>query len=132
MGDAAGEIVIGEFRAAFTSDLSFWDVDEYRESWRRSAAFVLEHGFGRFLASIGAPGDVYDTWACWRRGDEIVAIHSILLPSISRDFKTPDDAERFGPDRPEIDPGSDALKIHPCSLADIADFERRLRGASAQ
>ena len=132
MGDAVGEIVIGDFRAVFTSDLSFWDVHEYRESWRRSAASLLEHGFGRFLASIGAPGEMYDTWPCWRRGDEVVIIHSILLAPISRNFRTPEDAERFGANRPEIDPGSDALKIEVCSLADIADFERRLRGASAQ
>lgn len=132
MGDAAGEIVIGDFRAVFTSDLSFWSAEEYRESWRRGAAAVLERGFGRFLASIGAPGEMYDTWPCWRRGDEVILIHSILLSSISREFAQPEDAESYGPDRPEIDPGSDALKIHTCSLADIADFERRLRGASAQ
>jgi hypothetical protein len=132
MGDAAGEIVVGDFRAVFTSDLSFWDVEEYRSSWRRSAAAVLEHGFGRFLASIGAPGEIYDTWACWRRGDQAMVIHSILLASISSDFLEPEAGETYGPDRPEIDPGSDGTKLYLCSLADIADFERRLRGASAQ
>ena len=132
LGDAAGEILIGDFRALFTTDLTYWDVDEYRASWRRAASGVLEHGFARFLASIAAPGDMYDTWPCWRAGDEVMLLHSILLGSLTRDFARPEDAEVYGPDSPELDPGADRLKIYRCSLASIADFERRLAGASAQ
>ncbi len=131
--DAAGEIVIGDFKSVFTFDLSFWSAEEYRESWRRTAAAVLERGFGRFLVSVGAPGTMFETWPCWRAGDEARVIHSFLLSTITIDFARVEDAENFASESPELDPGSaNTLKIHPCSLADIADFERRLRGASAQ
>ena len=131
--DAAGEIVIGDFREFFTFDLSAWSAHDYRASWARSAAHVLEGGFGRFLVSVGAPGAaMYDTWPCWRRGDEAVVLHSLLLSTLTRDFVGPEDAEAFDATPPEADPSSHTLKLYRCALADIVDFERRLRGASAQ
>jgi len=133
MIDAAGEIIIGDFKSVFTFDLSYWSPEDYRASWQRTAALVLEHGFGRFLVSVGAPGAMFETWPCWRAGDEARVIHSFILSSISVDFARVEDAETFASESPELDPGrADTLKIHPCSLADIADFERRLLGASAQ
>ena len=129
--EAAGEITIGDFKSLFTFDLSFWSPEEYRASWARSAASVLEHGFGRFLVSVGAPGAMFDTWACWRRFDEAVLLHSFLLSEVTLDFGRPEDGELLGAGTP-IERDTEKYKLHGCGLAEIADFERRLRGASAQ
>ena len=130
VNDAAGEILIGEHRTTFLLQLSFWEPQDYRASWRRAAALVLEQGFGRFILSADVPPAMFDTWCCWREGDEAVLQHSILLPSLTRDFSRIEDAEAYLSDFPVPEAGAPPLPR--CSIACVADFERRLRGSSAQ
>ncbi|HWA01037.1 MAG TPA: hypothetical protein VG841_12060 [Caulobacterales bacterium] len=126
--DAEGEIAIGDTRKTFHVDLSLWDVEDYRASWRRSIALVLNDGFARFLVSVGEPGQaMFDTWPCWRRGDEVLLINAILLSSITGDFARPQDAEVFDNEGP-----GPATTQYACALADLVDFERRLTGAARQ
>lgn len=128
---ATGEIVIGGFRTIFTADLAYWSAEEYRASWRRSAARVLEHGFARFLVMAGPPASMFETWTCWRRGDEAVFYQSILLSSATDHFTRTEDAESESDD--DGFPGPERkLRLHRCSLRDIAEFERRLSGAMPQ
>jgi len=128
VNDAEGEIIIGDFRESFLIDLSHWEGPQYRESWRRSASMVLNSGFSRFLVSIGAPGiGLYETWPCWRRGDDVVLIKGYVLSSVTRDFAFPEEAESL----PSSEPGP-GLNLRTCSLNDMAAFERRLIGAAEQ
>jgi hypothetical protein len=131
-GDALGEIQIEEFRQEFLVDLSHWNVQQYWASWRRSAAHLLEHGYGRFACSVDAPGGLYDTWGCWVKDGRVALFRSVLLPSITAAYARAEEAETPASDYAErgmIEPGID---YHWCALADIADFERRLHGERPQ
>lgn len=129
--DALGEIHIGAHRESFLIDLSFWDGDEYGASWLRSAAHVLEHGYGRFLVSVSAPGQTtYTTWVCRTHEGEARLHKSLLLASISVDYFSPEEAETPPEDYAERHDEEPKLIVHRCSLRDIADFETRLRKAS--
>lgn len=131
-GGARGEIVIGDFRESFLVDLSYWDVDEYRASWLRSAAHVLEHGYGRFLVSASIPGQaLYISWVV-RTSDGEARLHkSFLLPSYTQDFLQPEDAETPVEDYAtrEQEEGPET-HVYRCALRDIAEFETRLRGTT--
>lgn len=131
-GEPMGEIVIGEHRESFLVDLSFWDAEEYRASWLRSAAHVLEHGYGRFLVSVSIPGQLlYITWVCRTRGPEALLFKSFLLPTYTEVFTRPEEAEAPPEDYAlrNVDEGPD-VAVHRCALRAIADFETRLRGAA--
>lgn len=131
-GEPIGEVVVAEYRESFLIDLSFWDAEEYRASWLRSAAHVLEHGYGRFLVSVSIPGQLlYITWVCRTRGPEALLFKSFLLPSYTEVFSRPEEAETpledYAMRNVDEEPGA---TVHRCALRDIADFETRLRGAA--
>ncbi|MGE0741223.1 MAG: hypothetical protein AB7O98_07755 [Hyphomonadaceae bacterium] len=130
-GDAPrGEIVIGAHRERFTVDLSAWDLGAYKATWMRAAAHVLERGYGRFLVSACAPGvRSYIGWTCRRRSNEAMLFKSMLLPSLAESFSQPEDAELSADDYAERNNEEPNLKTYRCALADIANFEARLRGA---
>ncbi|GAM98361.1 hypothetical protein U91I_01994 [alpha proteobacterium U9-1i] len=131
-GGARGEILIGDHRETFLVDLSYWDFDEYRASWLRSAAHVLEHGYGRFLVSVSIPGQLlYITWVVRTRAGEARLHKSFLLPDYTRDFIQPEEAETPLEDFATRDQDESAdIHVFRCALRDIADFETRLRGAA--
>jgi|CXWL01.1.fsa_nt_gi hypothetical protein len=131
-GEPMGEIVVGEHRESFLVDLSYWDAEDYRASWRRSAAHVLEHGYGRFLASVCIPGQaLYITWVCRTRGADALLFKSFLLPSYTEIFSRPEEAETPAEDYAlRNDAEEPNMVIYRCALRDIADFETRLRGAA--
>lgn len=129
---ARGEIVIGGFRENFLVDLSFWDFDDYRASWLRSAAHVLEHNYGRFLASVSIPGQApYITWVARVRDGEARFFKSFLLTSYTNDLSHPEDAETPPEDyAARNDDEGPEVHVYRCALRDVAEFETRLRGGA--
>lgn len=131
-GDAQGEITIGAFAESFVADLSAWTAEDYRASWLRAAAHVLERGYGRFLVSVCAPGThSYIGWTCRRRGDAAMLFKTIQLPSQTETYARPEDAEVNADDYAERNNDEPRLNVYRCALADIAAFEARLRGTRA-
>jgi hypothetical protein len=129
--DAMGEIVIDAHRESFLADLSYWTADDYRASWLRTAAHVLEHGHGRFLVSVNAPGQSpYLAFVVRVRGDEAIVFKSFLLTSLTDAFAQPEDGEVMREDYAERGNDEPRLGVHRCPLRHIADFEVRLRGAA--
>ena len=131
-GDALGLIKIGEFHKEFLVDLSHWGAVDYWTSWRRTAARLLEYGVGRFAVSVGTPSTLYDTWGCWEKDGAVALFRNALPPSMTAHFTAAIDCENLPTDANErgvIEPGVD---YYWCSLSDIADFERRLRGQETQ
>lgn len=131
-GAPAGAITIGAFSERFTADLSVWDRDAYRASWTRSAAALLEHGYGRFLVSVSAPGrSAYAAWTARARPDAAMLFKTFVLPSITVDFASPQDGEELEDDFADRNKDEPKLRTYHCALADIVAFEARLRGARA-
>jgi len=132
-GPPIGEIIIGDFREHFAPGLMHWTLADYRASWLRGAARILELGYGRFLIAVDAPGEgLWETWACWSMDGRVACCKSILLPSLTESYAAPQDAETPPEDdlaRGVEEPGVD---YQWCALEDIADFERRLRGDGVQ
>jgi CdiI N-terminal domain len=127
-----GRIVIGDFTETFHAERGLWRAADYHASWRRTAALVLEQGFGRFLVSVGPPGEaVFTTYPCWRRGDAALVQKSILLATLTCDFARPEAAESYDPAFSEKAESGGALSTWRCSLRDIAEFERMLQGQRA-
>src|SRR5262249_1184329 len=130
---AEGRIVIGAYSESFAPERGGWDASAYRASWLRSAAFVLQDGFARFLVSGGAPGEaMYTTFPAWRRGADVLVQKSFLLASLTRDFAAPEDAERYEAEFSELGESGAPLSTWRCALRDVAEFERVLRGLRAQ
>ncbi|MFT3729420.1 MAG: hypothetical protein QM759_16470 [Terricaulis sp.] len=122
---AFGELSIGAHRENFSADLGVWDEEDYQASWLRSAAHIIEHGYGRFLVS--APGNgMYETWVCRATGATVRLYKSIMLSTATERFDTPADAET--PADEYAIKESPMLNCYHCNLVDIADFEARLRG----
>lgn len=124
---AFGELSVGAHRENFSADLSLWDEDDYHASWLRTAAHVIEHGYGRFLVSVPGNG-MYETWVCHTRGGSVRLYKSIMLSTATEDFDSPADAEAPAEDYASRHEDSPRLNYYRCDLADIADFEARLRG----
>jgi len=129
-GERPGEIIIGAHRERFGVDLSVWSRDEYRASWTRGCGDVLQRGYGRFLASVGAPGaGAWTTWICRVDSAEAAFCKSVLLSSLTADFAAPADAETLEGDYAERNSFEETLNWRRCPLQDIAAFEVLLRGA---
>lgn len=133
-GTARGEIVIGEHRDEFLIEIGHWEREDYIRSWLRNAARVLEKGFGKFALSVTAPGQAsYEIWPCWAKDGQAVLHRSYLLTSITCDFKNAQDFETpTEEDWLDMREERDTLRYFRCSLQDIAEFERRLRGGGLQ
>jgi hypothetical protein len=127
--NASGE---SEFEYAFLIDLSHWSAEQYWASWRRSAAHLLEHSYGRFALSVNAPGGLYETWPCWSRDGVAVFHKSIVLPSITCDYTRAEECETPPEDYVERFQTRETVHYYACPLQDIADFERRLRKSELQ
>ena len=124
---AFGELSIGAHRENFSADLGVWDEEDYQASWIRSAAHIIEHGYGRFLVS--APGNgMYETWVCHANGARVRVFKSIMLSTATERFESPADAEAPIDDSAARYEGNPMLNYYHCNLVDIADFEARLRG----
>jgi hypothetical protein len=124
---AFGELSIGAHRENFSADLTVWDEDDYHASWLRSAAYIVEHGHGRFLVSVGETG-VYETWAAAARGANVRLYKSIMRSTATERFASPADAETPSLDDAAREDMSPSTHYFRCNLVDIAAFEARLRG----
>lgn len=130
--DALGELTIGAHRESFLSDLSFWDVEDYEASWLRGAAHLLEHGYGRFLLTVSAPGQqMYAAWICRTRDSEARLHKALMLTSTTVGYRGPEEAENPPEDYAARLDEEPSLIVHRCPLRAIADFETRLRHAAA-
>jgi hypothetical protein len=123
---AFGEVSIGAHRENFSADLGVWDEEDYAASWIRSAAHVIEHGYGRFLVSVGPTG-MYESWVCHARASSVRLFKSIMLSTATERFRSPADAEAPAQDYRARHEDAPTLNYYHCNLADIADFEARLR-----
>jgi hypothetical protein len=123
---AFGEVSIGAHRENFSADLAVWDEEDYTASWIRSAAHVIEHGYGRFLVSVGGNG-MYESWGCHTRGTNVRIFKSIMLSTATERFTSPSDAEAPAEDYAARHEESPTMNYYHCNLVDIADFEARLR-----
>lgn len=124
---AFGELSVGAHRENFSADLGVWDEEDYQASWLRSAAHIIEHGYGRFLVSVPGNG-MYETWVCHANGASVRLFKSIMLSTATERFDTPADAEAPSEDRIGRQEQTPSVNYYHCNLVDIADFEARLRG----
>jgi hypothetical protein len=132
LNDASGELIIGAFSHEFLIDLSHWSAADYWASWLRSAAHLMQFGYGRFLLSVTAPGGMYETWPCWVKDDRAVFHKAIVLGSITGDFSSPQEAETPPEDYVERGQLRESVRYYSCALTDIAEFERRMRKGQVQ
>ncbi|MGD9967799.1 MAG: hypothetical protein AB7T59_14860 [Hyphomonadaceae bacterium] len=129
MGGPMCEVQIGAHGEDISIDLRVWDAQAYRASWLRSAAHVLEHGYGRFLLSVSRPGDrIFTTLVCRTRFDRLLLFKSLLLPSATNDYADPAEAETIAEDFAARNDTEPELIVWYCDLSDMAAFESRLRG----
>jgi len=130
MGGPMCQIRIGAHAEDVPIDLEVWNASAYRASWLRSAAHILERGYGRFLLSVSRPGDhIFTTLVCRMRFDQLFLFKSLMLPSATDDYIDPTEAETPAEDYAARSDTEPDLVVWFCELRDMAAFEARLRGA---
>jgi hypothetical protein len=132
IGGPMCQVRIGAHAEDVPIELSVWSAPHYQASWLRSAAHVLEHGYGRFLLSVSRPGErIYITLVCRTRFDRLFLFKSLQLPSATETYLTPADAEIPPDDFEARNDSEPELIVWPCELRDVAEFEARLRRVGA-
>jgi hypothetical protein len=81
--EAVGRITVGEFAETFHMDLSFWNVSDYRRSWKRALQVLAgdETAVSCLISSITDPenSNFIFCWPLYRSGKDVYVQNSVIF-----------------------------------------------------
>ena len=125
---AVGCITVGDFEENFPMDLTYWSVEQYRESWIQSLR-VLEsrnEATSCLISSITDPANTNFIFCCplYRSGNIVCVQNSaIFLEEIEEDF-APGEPWRFVEPRSAFDEDGNEVSEWQTSFDAVSDFLR--------
>lgn len=123
---AVGRIKVGDFTETFRMDLSFWTVDEYRQSWRRALAELqrAEKVTSCLISSITDPecSNFISCWPMYRDGDAVYLQNSIIfLAELDEPFD-PQEPWRYVQPRSSVDEDGNRISEWVTSVSQVRQF----------
>lgn len=126
LAEAVGRIVIGDFTETFRMSLGFWNVAEYRQSWRQAFDVLNDdlHSSACFMASMTDPkiSNFLTCWPVYRDGEDVYFQNSIIiLDELDVKFDTGKPWASIGP-RCVFDEDGNKVSEWAANMSDLRDF----------
>lgn len=102
--EAIGRIVIGDFEENFSIPLGFWDLSEYRQSWKRAYHVIRNspHSRSCLMVAMTDPeqSNFLVCWPLYRENEEVHIQNSLIfLDELEVDFDVEEPWVPVGPRR---------------------------------
>ncbi len=130
--EATGRIVIGNFTETFRVPLGFWDVSDYRRSWRLAfeALNASSDSTSCLMTSMTDPGNsnYLVCWPMYRQGEDVYIQNAIIfLDEIEGSF-APAAPWSYVRSRHEIDEDGNRISEWKTSMDSLREFFGRTTG----